>query len=112
MIAALLSFLGLWCACYYAVTGVVLLRRWLGTTPTPPNRARHTVTGPVYLGGSVRVDPVELLADAEFPRWPKRPSEIVADAYGVTVGQWLHAYEGPVRYMTVDQLIDASRREM
>lgn len=90
MIAALLLFLGLWCACYYAVTGVVLLARWLGPTRvTPPNRVRHTVTGPVYLGGSVRGDP---------------PVE--------TVGQWLHAYEGPVRYMTVDQLIDASRREM
>lgn len=64
--------------------------RWADDTAAP---ARHTATGPAYLGGSVRA---ELQPDGTLDGVPV-PN-------GVTEGQWLHACEGPHRYATVDQL--------
>lgn len=60
--------------------------RWVDDTAAP---ARHTATGPVYFGGSVRAG---------------LQPEIHAAPNGVTEGQWLHLYEGPILYATVDQL--------
>lgn len=68
-----------------------LWRRVLALFVRPVPVALSVGTGPLLMGGSVRSG-------------LQRPSAIVAEAYSVTEGQWLHAYEGPVRYMTVDQL--------